>query len=184
MVDLSADPAQVAAGRAPPGSQVLLQQGGGSIAVQRRAMVTGDQLIDASQSFDQNNQPVVSIRFDSGGARRFGRVTQQNVGKPFAIILDNVVLSAPRINEPILGGQAQISGSFTVQSANDLAISLRSGKLPVELKVIEERTVGPDLGADSIRLGAIASIVATGAVILFMLITYAGSASMRRSHWC
>ncbi|HEY1146895.1 MAG TPA: protein translocase subunit SecD [Allosphingosinicella sp.] len=177
LVDLNADPAQVAQGHAPAGSQILPypDNPGGmpTIAVQRRAMVTGDQLIDAQQAFEpQTGQPVVSIRFDGAGGRRFAKVTQENVGKPFAIILDDVVISAPNINEPILGGQAQISGNFTVESANQLAISLRSGKLPVDLKVIEERTVGPDLGADSIRLGAIASIVATTAVILFMLITY------------
>jgi preprotein translocase subunit SecD len=135
-------------------------------------MVSGDQLIDANQAFDQNNQPVVNIRFDGAGGRRFAKVTQENVNKPFAIILDDVVLSAPNINEPILGGQAQISGSFTVQSANDLAIQLRSGKLPVDLKVIEERTVGPDLGADSIRLGVIAGIVGTGLILAFMILTY------------
>jgi len=172
LVDLNADPNQVAQGRAPPGSQVLPMAEGGAIAVQRRTMVTGDQLIDANQSFDQNNQPVVSIRFDGAGGRRFAKVTQENVNKPFAIILDDVVLSAPNINEPILGGQAQISGNFTVQSANDLAIQLRSGKLPVELKVIEERTVGPDLGADSIRLGVIAGIVGTVLILIFMILTY------------
>ncbi|PTQ12372.1 protein translocase subunit SecD [Sphingomonas oleivorans] len=176
LVDLSADPAQVAQGRAPAGSQVLAYPtnpaGAPVIAVQRRAILTGDQLIDARQGYDQNNTPVVSITFDSQGGRRFARVTQENVGKPFAIILDNQVISAPNINEPILGGQAQISGNFTVDSANQLAIALRSGKLPVALKVIEERTVGPDLGADSIRAGAIASIIATTAVIAFMLLTY------------
>jgi preprotein translocase subunit SecD len=172
LVDLNADPNQVAQGRAPPGSQVLPMAEGGAIAVLRRTMVSGDQLIDATQGFDQNNQPVVNIRFDGAGGRRFAKVTQENVGKPFAIILDEVVLSAPNINEPILGGQAQISGSFTVQSANDLAIQLRSGKLPVELKVIEERTVGPDLGADSIRLGVIAGIVGTVAILIFMILTY------------
>jgi preprotein translocase subunit SecD len=173
LVDLTADPAEVAAGRAPVGSQVLPQLEGGNIAVQRRVMVSGDQLIDAKQSFNQtDNSAVVSITFDGQGGRRFARVTQDNVGKPFAIILDNQVISAPRINEPILGGQAQISGNFTVESANQLAIALRSGKLPVALKVIEERTVGPDLGADSIRLGAIASILATAAVVAFMLLTY------------
>jgi preprotein translocase subunit SecD len=177
LVTLDADPQQVAEGRAPVGSQVLpypAENGGpGRIAVQRRAMVTGDQLVDAVQGFDQQTgEPMVSIRFDGSGARRFARVTQENVGKPFAIILDDIVLSAPRINEPILGGSAQISGSFTVESANDLAIALRSGKLPIELKVIEERTVGPELGADSIRLGAIASVIATLGVILFMLVTY------------
>ena len=173
LVDLTADPQQVAQGRAPPGSQVLpLADGTGAMAVKRRVMVSGDQLTDAKQSFDQDGRPVVSITFNNAGAKRFGRVTQENVNKPFAIILDEKILSAPNINEPILGGQAQISGSFTVQSANALAISLASGKLPVKLNVIEERTVGPDLGKDSIRKGAIASVVATIAVILFMLITY------------
>jgi len=173
LVDLTADPAQVAQGRAPAGSQVLaMAEGGGKIAVKRRVMVSGDQLTDAKQSFDPDGRPVVSITFNSAGARRFGRVTQENVNKPFAIILDERVLSAPNINEPILGGQAQISGSFTVESANQLAVSLASGKLPVKLNVIEERTVGPELGKDSIQKGVVASIVATLAVILFMLATY------------
>jgi len=173
LVDLTADPEQVAAGRAPPGSQILpLADGTGAMAVKRRVMVSGDQLTDAKQSFDQDGQPVVSITFNSAGARRFGRVTQENVNKPFAIILDEKILSAPNINEPILGGQAQISGGFTIETANQLAISLASGKLPVKLNVIEERTVGPELGKDSIQKGTIASIVATFAVILFMLVTY------------
>ncbi|HEV2078476.1 MAG TPA: protein translocase subunit SecD [Allosphingosinicella sp.] len=172
LVDLNADPNQVAQRRAPPGSQVLPMADGGLIAVQRRTMVSGDQLIDANQSFDQNNQPVVTIRFDGAGARRFAKVTQDNVGKPFAIILDEVVLSAPNINEPILGGQAQISGSFTVQTANDLAIQLRSGKLPVELKVVEERTVGPDLGKESIDKGVLAGIIGTVLILVFMILTY------------
>jgi preprotein translocase subunit SecD len=173
LVDLTADPQQVAEGRAPPGSEVLpMVEGGGSIAVQRRVMVSGEQLIDAKPSYDQNGAPVVSITFNTTGAKRFGRVTQENVGKPFAIILDGKVLSAPNINEPILGGQAQISGSFTTESANALAISLASGKLPVKLNVIEERTVSPDLGKDSIEKGVIAAIAATLAVILFMIVTY------------
>ena len=175
LVDLTADPAAVAAGRAPPGSQILPYPGSpaGRIAVQRRVMISGDQLIDATQGFDQQrNEPVVNIRFDSQGGRKFARVTQENVHKPFAIILDNSVLSAPNINEPILGGSAQVSGSFTVDSANQLAIALRSGKLPVALKVIEERTVGPQLGADSIRAGLIASTIAAVSVILFMLVAY------------
>jgi preprotein translocase subunit SecD len=174
LVDLSADPSQVAQGRAPPGSQVLpMADGTGAIAVQRRVIVEGKQLVDAKQTFDQQSgAPVVSITFNSAGARRFGRVTQENAGKPFAMILDEKVLSAPNINEPILGGQAQISGNFTVESANALAISLASGQLPVELNVIEERTVGPDLGKDSIRSGAIASVIAILAVMAFMLITY------------
>jgi preprotein translocase subunit SecD len=173
LVDLTADPNQVAQGRAPAGSQVLpMVEGGGNIAVKRRVMVSGDQLVDAKQTFDQDGRPVVSISFNTAGARRFGRVTQENVNKPFAIILDDQVLSAPNINEPILGGQAQISGNFTVETANQLAVSLASGKLPVKLNVIEERTIGPELGRDSIQKGIIASVVATLAVILFMLVTY------------
>jgi len=176
LVDLTADPAQVAQGRAPPGSQILPfadPKDGAGIAVQRRVMISGDQLIDATQGFDQqNNRPVVNIKFDSQGGRKFARTTQENVGKPFAIILDGKVLSAPRINEPILGGSAQISGSFTVDTANELAIALRSGKLPVALKVIEERTVGPQLGADSIRAGVMAATIAVVAVVIFMFLSY------------
>jgi preprotein translocase subunit SecD len=173
LVDLTADPAQVQQGHAPPGSQVLpMADGSGAMAVKRRVMVSGDQIVKAQQGFDQDGRPVVEIGFNTAGARRFGRVTQENVNKPFAIILDDKILSAPNINEPILGGQAQISGNFTVESANQLAVSLASGKLPVKLNVIEERTVGPDLGKDSIRKGVIASVVATLAVIVFMLVTY------------
>jgi preprotein translocase subunit SecD len=172
LVDLEADPGQVAQGRAPAGSQVLPMVDGGAIAVKRRVMVSGDQLVDARQAFDQDGRPIVSIKFNAAGARRFGRVTQENVGKPFAIILDDKVLSAPNINEPILGGQAQISGNYTVESANQLAVALASGKLPVKLNVMEERTISADLGADSIRKGIIASIAATLAVIVFMIVTY------------
>lgn len=171
LVDIEADPALVARGRAPPGSQILRDRQGAPIAVKRRAIITGDQLVDAQPSFEQG-EPVVTFRFDSLGGRRFAKATQDNVGRPFAIILDNQVISAPRINQPILGGSGIISGSFTTQSANELAILLRSGKLPVAMNVIEERTVGPDLGADSIRAGAIASIAATALVAAFMILTY------------
>ena len=173
LVDLSADPQQVQQGRAPPGSQVLpMADGTGFMAVKRRVMVSGDQLTKANQSFDQDGRPDINITFNTAGARRFGRATQENVGKPFAIILDDKILSAPNINEPILGGNAQISGSFTVQSAHDLAVSLASGKLPVKLIPIEERTVSAELGKDSIHKGAIASIVSVLMVIVFMLVTY------------
>jgi preprotein translocase subunit SecD len=166
------DQAGAQTGRAAVGTQILPMAGGGRIAVLRRAMVNGDQLVDAQQTFDQNNQPAVSIRFDGRGSKAFARITQQNVNKPFAIVLDNVVLSAPNIQEPILGGQANITGSFTVQAATDLAVQLRSGKLPVDFKVIEERTVGPDLGKDSIKSAVIAGIVGTVAILLFMWLTY------------
>jgi len=172
LVDLSANPADVQQGRAPPGSQVLPMVDGGFMAVKRRVMVSGDQLTDAKQSFDQDGRPNIDITFNTAGARRFGRVTQENVNKPFAIILDDKILSAPNINEPILGGRAQINGNFTVQSAHDLAVSLASGKLPVKLNVIEERTVSAELGQDSIHKGAIASLIGTFGVIIFMLITY------------
>jgi preprotein translocase subunit SecD len=164
---------QLAQNRAPVGSQILQMTGGGRIAVERRPIITGEMVADAQQRFDQQtNVPVVSITFNSEGGQRFARETQQRVGKQFAIILDNVVLSAPNINEPILGGSAQITGSFTVESANELAISLRSGRLPVELKVVEERSVGPDLGADSIRAGVLACAIATIAVLILMFLCY------------
>jgi len=173
LVDLSASAQDVQQGHAPPGSQVLpMAQGGGFMAVKRRVMVSGDQLTDAHQGFDQDGRPDIEIKFNTVGARRFARATQENVGKPFAIILDDKILSAPNINEPILGGNAQISGSFTVQSAHDLSVSLASGKLPVKLNVIEERSIGPDLGKDSIHKGAIASIISIVGVMLFMLVTY------------
>ena len=169
-------PDQLAAGQAPVGSEILAyptDEGGiGRIAVQRRAMVTGEQINDARQDFTQDGRPAVGINFNTSGARRFGNVTREHVRERFAIILDNVVISAPVINEPILTGQAQISGNFTVESANDLAVQLRSGKLPIALNIIQESSVGPDLGRDSIYWGAIASIAAVAAVVLFMLMTY------------
>ncbi|MBK5264919.1 MAG: protein translocase subunit SecD [Alphaproteobacteria bacterium] len=177
LVDVTADPAEMAQGRAPVGSEILPYPTNSSgipvIAVKRQVMISGDQLIDAQQGYDQQtNEAVVNIRFDGAGGRKFARVTTENVNRPFAIILDGTVLSAPNINEPILGGSAQISGSFTVASANELSIALRSGKLPVGLTVVEERTVGPDLGADSIRKGVLACMIATIAVLIFMIVTY------------
>ena len=178
LVDGSASPTDIAQGISPPGSQIVPfadpSKGGGvaSIAVKRLGGIKGDQLTDARQSFSQSNEPVVSITFDQQGGAKFAKLTTENVNRPFAIILDGKVLSAPNINEPILGGSAQISGSFTVESANQLAIALRSGALPVDLKVIEERTVGPDLGADSIRKGVIAMLIGTTALMAFILVTY------------
>jgi preprotein translocase subunit SecD len=174
LVNQDVGPGDIAQGRVPVGTQLLpMDVGPGKVAVFRRAIVTGDQLTKASQSFDPTtNQPDVSISFNGEGSRRFAKVTRDNVGKPFAIILDGKVLSAPVIREPILGGSAQISGNYTVDSANQLAIALRSGNLPIALKVIEERTVGPQLGADSIRAGIIASTLAAVAVVVFMLVTY------------
>jgi preprotein translocase subunit SecD len=178
MVDANADPAAAAAGQAPVGSEIVpyaAGEGNGAAfeVLRREVMINGEQLIDAQQSFDQQtSMPVVTIRFDSGGSATFARVTAQNVGKRFAMVLDGQVLSAPSINEPILGGSAQISGSFSVASANALAISLRSGALPVKMTVVEERTVSPELGADSIEKGVIAGIIATVSVLALMLVVY------------
>ncbi len=178
LVDQSALPADVQQGIAPPGSEVFpyaegSDYAGQSIAVRRLGGIRGDNLINAQQSFDpQTNEPVVNITFDQQGGARFAKLTTENVNKPFAIILDEKVLSAPNINEPILGGTAQISGGFTTETANNLAISLRSGALPVDLSVIEERTVGPDLGRDSIEKGAIAMSIGTLLVVLLMIVTY------------
>ncbi|MGN7158584.1 protein translocase subunit SecD [Sphingomonas sp. SAFR-052] len=173
LVDLTADPQAVARGQAPAGSQILPYPAQGApIAVKRSTIISGDQLADARQTYDQNGQPNVTINFNSEGGRRFAKVTQENTGKPFAIIVDNSVISAPNINEPILGGSATISGGFTVDSANQLSIALRSGKLPVDLTVVQESTVSPELGADSVKAGVTAAIIATIAVIAFMVMTY------------
>ncbi|MEC7421094.1 MAG: protein translocase subunit SecD, partial [Pseudomonadota bacterium] len=161
-----------------PGSEIFAYAdtsdfAGTSVAVRRLGGIRGDNLTGAQQSFDpQTNEPVVNIQFDSDGGRRFAKLTTENVGKPFAIILDDTVLSAPNINEPIRGGTAQISGGFSVETANQLAISLRSGALPVDLAVIEERTVGPDLGADSIKRGMLAMGVGSLLVIFLMIASY------------
>ncbi|WP_298196217.1 protein translocase subunit SecD [Novosphingobium sp.] len=179
LVDSTASPTDLAQGIVPPGSQIVpcadarACGGAPTLAVRRLGGIKGDQLTNAQQTFEQqNNQPVVSITFDQTGGAKFAKLTSENVGKPFAIILDGKVISAPNINEPILGGSAQISGSFTVETANQLAISLRSGALPVDLKVVEERSVGPDLGADSIKKGMLAMLVGTTALAVFILVTY------------
>jgi len=138
-----------------------------------QVLVSGESLVGSQPGFDsQTGEPVVTFRFDSAGAKRFGRATQDNVGLPFAIVLDNKVVSAPVIREPILGGTGQISGSFSVQEANDLSVLLRSGALPAKLTVIEERTVGASLGADSIESGKKAAIAGLLLVIVFMFAAY------------
>ena len=178
LVDLTALPENVQAGIAPAGSQIFpfapgTPQEGQFEAVRRLGGIRGDNLTGAQAGVDpQNNQNVVNITFDAQGGAKFAKLTTENVGKPFAIILDNQILSSPSINEPILGGRAQISGSFTTESANNLAIALRSGALPVPLQVVEERTVGPDLGADSIRKGMLAMMIGSFAVIALMVATY------------
>jgi protein-export membrane protein SecD len=161
----------------PAGSTVMIETGPNGeqlrMVVYNDIIVAGDNLIDAQQSFDQrSNAPIVTFRFDSTGARKFGDATQQNVGRRFAIVLDDKVVSAPVINEPIIGGSGQISGNFTVQSALELALVLRAGALPAKLVVEEERTVGAELGEDSIRAGSIAAIVGFVLVMLLMIASY------------
>ncbi len=177
MVDLNALPENVQAGVAPAGSEIFpfspgTPQEGRFEAVRRLGGIRGDSLIGAQAGVDENNGSVVNITFDAAGGRKFAQLSTENVGKPFAIILDGKVLSTPVFEEPILGGQARISGSFDPESANNLAISLRSGALPVPLTVVEERTVGPDLGADSIRKGLLAMAIGSFAVIALMVATY------------
>ncbi len=148
-------------------------RGAGSYLLQESPVVSGEDLVDAQPGFDsRTNEPVITFRFNQSGARKFGRFTKDNVGSPFAIVLDNKVLSAPVIREPILGGSGQISGNFTVELANNLAIQLRSGALPTKLTIVEERTVGPSLGADSIDAGETACLIGTVAVAGFMLFAY------------
>jgi preprotein translocase subunit SecD len=174
MVDLSMSAEQAMQTHPPADSEVLNgQQPGEKYLIEKRVLVSGADLVDAEPGFDQRtNEPVVNFRFNSSGARKFAEATEQNVGKPFAIVLDNQVVSAPVIREPILGGQGQISGNFTVQQANDLAILLRAGALPAPLTIVEENTVGPGLGQDSILAGEHAAYVGAGLVIFFMFATY------------
>jgi preprotein translocase subunit SecD len=175
MVDTSVSAQEAAQGHVPPEDEILYSAREPKIPylIEKRVLVSGADLTDAQPGFDpRTSEPIVSFRFNTSGARKFAQVTQENVGKPFAIVLDNQVISAPVIREPILGGSGQISGSFTVQSANDLAILLRAGALPAPLTIIEERTVGPGLGADSIAQGKISSYVGAAMVVLFMFATY------------
>jgi len=180
LVDTEHSLSDAIAGRVPPGSKLMdsademdaLGQPR-KYLIRKRVMVSGETLVDSQPSFDQRtNQPVVTFRFDTRGAKKFGDVTSKNVNRPFAIVLDGKIISAPVIREPILGGTGQISGYFTPQSAQDLALLLRAGALPAPLTIMEERSVGPGLGADSVAAGKIASIIGLIAVIVFMGIAY------------
>jgi len=143
-----------------------------SIVVSKRKILTGENLVDAGLSYDQDNRPVVSFRFDRKGGIRFADVTRKNVNRQFAIILDGVVISAPNIQSPILGGSGIITGNFTVDSASELGLLLRAGALPAKLTVVEERTVGPDLGSDNIEAGKIAAIIGLLAVMVYIILSY------------
>lgn len=165
---------QLASNHAPSGTQFLPYMDNPSqiVPVYSRVEVSGDSLKNSEASFDQNNMPVVTTEFDSSGARRFAKLTTEHVNERFAIVLDGKVLSAPTIREPIPGGRGQISGGFTLQGAKDLAVLLRSGALPAPLTVIEERTVGAGLGADTIATGKVGSVVGVVFILVYMLLLY------------
>ena len=168
------------AGRVPPrcmlsrdASEVFSDGSPRMHLLEKREMLSGESLVNAQPGTDgRTGEPVVTFRLDTAGAKRFGDVTTDNVGRIFAIVLDDEVISAPQIREPILGGSGQISGNFTFQSANDLALLIRAGALPAPLTILEERTVGPGLGADSIAAGRVASIIGLSLVVVFMIAVY------------
>ena len=184
LVDDTDDVNAALAGKVPPGTEILYQirknpETGKTTKVpfllKKRTLLTGAYLTNARVDFDQFNVPFVSITFDKKGARIFERITGENVNKRLAIVLDNTIASAPVIQEKIAGGKARITGNFTLDEAKDLAIVLRAGALPAPVKILEERTVGPSLGADSIREGLISTLVGGILVVLFMIVYYKGA---------
>ncbi|MBF0191341.1 MAG: protein translocase subunit SecD [Magnetococcales bacterium] len=183
LVDEKGDLAAALAGNIPPDDQLLYEERGGKngqkpvrqpLLLKKRTNLTGDLLTDARVNFDQFGESVVSITFNHQGARKFAQLTGEHVGERMAIVLDDKVYSAPVLREKIEGGRAQISGSFTLEDAHDLAIVLRAGALPAPVTILEERTVGPTLGSDSIRQGVFSSLIGGLLVILFMGIYYKG----------
>ena len=156
------------------GNEVLpsLDEEGVFYTLETAPVVTGEELVDAQPSFDQNGRPAVSFRFNTSGARKFGDYTAQNIGNPFAIVLDDEVISAPVIQAHIPGGSGIITGRFSVEETTNLAVLLRAGALPAGLEFLEERTIGPELGADSIQAGKLACVVAFAAVLGFMMLSY------------
>ncbi|MFQ8433005.1 protein translocase subunit SecD [Amaricoccus sp. W119] len=149
-----------------------MDQPGVYYILERRSVVTGEQLVDSQPSYDQNGLPAVTFRFNPAGGRAFGDYTAAHIGQPFAIVLDNQVISAPTIQSHIAGGNGIISGAFTVEDAQQLAVLLRAGALPAEITVLEQRTIGPELGQDSVNAGMLAGLVALAAVALYMTVTY------------
>jgi preprotein translocase subunit SecD len=177
MLDENIGPEDMAEGRVPPGDEVLQSTDGRapSYVVKKLKVVTGEMLTGASAGFDQQGGgSEVELRFNGIGARRFGDITRQNVGKRFAIVLDKKVLSAPVINGPIPGGSGRITGNFTAETANDLAVLLRAGSLPAPMKVEEQRTVGAELGADAVKAGTTSAVIGLVATMVFMLLIYGG----------
>ena len=174
MVDAEIAPEDVTAGRVPPDDILLPSDDGFApvYVVKRRSVVTGEMLTSASGSHDENNAPAVGFSFNAIGTQRFAQVTSQNIGKPFAIVLDGRIISAPRINSAITGGSGIITGHFTEDSAHELALLLKTGALPAPLNVVEERTVGAELGADAVRAGAISLAIGAAAIFVFIILAY------------
>ncbi|MBX9785797.1 MAG: protein translocase subunit SecD [Alphaproteobacteria bacterium] len=171
-VDMSID---AEPGKSVPGVDILPEERDGKtvyLAVKKQIILSGENLVDAQPGFDDYHRPAINFKFDSLGAKKFGEATKNNVGQAFAIVLDDKIIMAPRIDVPIMDGRGQITGGFTVQQAQDLALLMRAGALPAPLNVIEERTVGPGLGADSIASGEYATIIAILMVAAFMFIAY------------
>jgi preprotein translocase subunit SecD len=175
MVDDQVTPEDIAAGRIPPDDMLVQSENAqeGPVVVKRRALVSGDMLVDASQGFDQQSgEADVNFRFNGIGSKRFGEATAQNIGKRFAIILDGKNLEAPVIRSAISGGSGQITGNFTPQSANDLAVLLRGGALPATLNVIEQSSVGAELGADAVHAGQISAVLGFVVILVFVVLAY------------
>lgn len=171
LVDNQSSAADARRGKLGSSSRLINSREGGTYVIQRKPVVGGENLVDANASF-QEGQPVVGFKFDAIGGKRFGEATKNNVGGQLAIVLDNEVLSAPTIQTAITGGSGVITGNYTTKSASDLALLLRSGALPAPLEVLEERTVGAGLGADSIREGVVASLIGLVAIVIFMVAAY------------
>ncbi|WP_341763584.1 protein translocase subunit SecD [Candidatus Tisiphia endosymbiont of Beris chalybata] len=175
LVDETVNPTQISKAFIPTGTILVKGENNKEeyyLAIKKKAVITGNQLTNAYASFNQNSQAVVAFSFHNIGSKLFAEITKNNAGKRLAIVLDNKLLSAPVINEPILGGNGIISGNFTVESANELALLLRAGCLPTSLKIIEERTIGPNLGVDSIAAGMKAGIIGFASVVIFMVWSY------------
>ncbi len=172
MVDVENDLQQAVGGLVPPDSQLLQDDQGQPYLVKRRVLVSGENLTRASVGADQSGRPAIDFRFDGVGARRFGEATAQNIGKPFAIVLDGKVISAPTIQGAIPDGNGQITGSFSIQSAAELVTLLNGGALPAPLNVIERRTVTAELGADAVQAGMVSTAVGFVVIVVFMLLAY------------
>lgn len=173
MVDETVSPEDMQAGRIPPGSEVLPgDRFAPYYVVKKRAVVSGEELTNASQTFDQNGAPAVAFAFNGAGAKKFGDITLRNHGKRFAIVLDKKVISAPQINDPITSGSGIITGSFTAQSANELALLLRSGALPAPLNIEDQRTVTAELGADAVKAGSISLAIGAASMFVFVILAY------------